>query len=83
MRWEFNLLPTARLAHLGVRRLGDASNHEAEYAVSTRGESSYLHSTGSVWWDSKLNQFRIDMSTLQFQFTPGTDPSVLDALYGE
>jgi len=47
------------------------------------GESGYLHSAGAVWWDAKSKQFRVDMRTLAFRFTPGNDLAVLDPLYPE
>jgi hypothetical protein len=45
------------------------------------GESGFLHSAGTVWWDSNSKQFRIDMRTVAFRFTPGNDLAVLDTLY--
>jgi hypothetical protein len=47
------------------------------------GVTGFLHSEGTVWWDAKSNQFRIDIRTVQFRFTPGEDLSVLDGLYRE
>lgn len=52
------------------------------YDLDAEGDvSGYLHSAGTVWWDAKSEQYRIDMRTVQFSFTPGTDLSVLDDLY--
>jgi hypothetical protein len=47
------------------------------------GQSGFLHSEGTVWWDAETGVFRIDMRTLNFQFTPGEDLRVLDAVYSE
>jgi hypothetical protein len=41
------------------------------------GEQGFLHSDGAVWWDEKSEVFRIDMSTVNLQFTPGNDLSVI------
>lgn len=47
------------------------------------GQSGHLHGEGTVWWDAESGLFRIDMSTLRLQFTPGQDPAVLAATYRE
>jgi hypothetical protein len=47
------------------------------------GRSGYLHGEGTVWWDAKLSQFRIDLRTLRLGFTPGEDPAALAAAYAE
>ncbi len=46
------------------------------------GEIGFLHCVGTVWWDAKTQQLRLDMR-VDFCFTPGTDLSVLDGLYEE
>lgn len=40
-------------------------------------ESGFLHTAGTVWWDAESKQFRIDMRTVDFRFTPGNDLAVL------
>jgi hypothetical protein len=42
-----------------------------------------LHTAGEIWWDEKSGRFMLDMRTVNFQFTPGNDASVLDDLYPE
>lgn len=48
---------------------------------SQHNESGFVHSVGTVWWDAASNQFRIDLRTLEVQFTPGDDLAVLNGLY--
>ena len=47
------------------------------------GENGFLHSAGTVGWDATSQQFRIDIRTLRFRFTPGNDVAVLDTLYAD
>jgi hypothetical protein len=47
------------------------------------GVSGLLHTGGEIWWDTKSERFMLDMRTVDFRFTPGSDLSVLDNLYPE
>jgi hypothetical protein len=41
------------------------------------GVSGLLHTVGVIWWDEKSKCFMLDMRKVEFQFTPGSDVSVL------
>ena len=45
------------------------------------GVYGLLHTSGKVWWNAERECFMLDMRTVNFQFTPGNDISILDALY--
>jgi hypothetical protein len=46
-------------------------------------QEGFLHTLGTVWWDTRSGVFRIDLRAVNYQFTPGTDPAVLDGAYDE
>lgn len=43
----------------------------------------FLHTAGTVWWDTQSDVFRIDLRTTNYRFTPGTVPDVLDSEYND
>ncbi|MFL5327538.1 MAG: hypothetical protein ACJ8C4_01375 [Gemmataceae bacterium] len=45
------------------------------------GVPGLMHTVGEIWWDAKAGVFMLDMRTVNFQFTPGSDVSVLNGLY--
>jgi hypothetical protein len=47
------------------------------------GVRGLLHTAGEIWWDEESRRFMLDMRTVSFQLTPGSDVSVLDSLYPE
>lgn len=47
------------------------------------GVSGLLHTAGEIWWDEQSNRFMLDMRTVELQFTPGSDVSILDSLYSD
>ena len=44
-------------------------------------QEGFLHTLGTVWWDALEGVFRIDLRAVNYRFTPGTDPAVLDREY--
>ncbi len=47
------------------------------------GVSGLLHTAGEIWWNEESKRFMLDVRTVEFQFTPGSDVSVLDSLYSD
>ena len=47
------------------------------------GVSGLLHTAGEIWWDEKSKRFMLDMRTVEFHFTPGSDVSILDGFYSD
>jgi hypothetical protein len=46
-------------------------------------QEGFLHTVGTVWWDTLSGVFRIDLRDVNYRFTPGTDPTVLDREYAD
>ena len=52
-------------------------------ADAEEGENGFLHTAANIWWDARDKVFRIDLRTVDFQFTPGNDVKVVDEFYAK
>jgi hypothetical protein len=63
------------ILHEGMRAIFYDRDREGD-------QEGFLHTLSTVWWDTQAGVFRIDLRAINYRFTPGTDPAVLDHEYG-